>query len=105
MIWIEHSPHAGREMRGQHPLLVLSPRIFNEKTGLVIGCAMTSKRHSNPFAVANPSDKTGESFILAEQPKSFDWRARNAQPHPWGKVSNAVLQEVCDRLNAIIQLA
>ena len=105
MIWIDHSPQAGREMAGSHPFLVLSPRAFNDKTGLVIGCAMTSRRHPNPFAVANPRDSTRDSFILADQPKSFDWRARNARRHPWGKVTSAVLQDVCDRLNAIIQLA
>lgn len=105
MIWINHSPQAGREMRGPYPFLVLSPRVFNEKTGLVIGCAMTSKRHPNPFAVENPHDPARESFIIANQPKSFDWRARNAKLHPWGKVTDAVLQDVCDRLNAIVQLA
>jgi len=105
MICIDHSPQAGREMAGSHPFLVLSPRAFNDKTGLVIGCAMTSRRHPNPFAVANPRDSTRESFILADQPKSFDWRARNARRHPWGKVTSTVLQDVCDRLNAIVQLA
>jgi len=105
MIWIDHSPQAGREMAGPHPFLVLSPRAFNDKTGLVIGCAMTSRRHPNPFAVANPRDSTRDSFILANQPKSFDWRARNARRHPWGKVPSTVLQDVCDRLNAIVQLA
>ena len=105
MIWIDHSPQAGREMAGSHPFLVLSPRAFNDKIGLVIGCAMTSRRHPNPFAVANPRDSTRESFILADQPKSFDWRARNARRHPWGKVTSTVLQDVCDRLNAIVQLA
>jgi mRNA interferase MazF len=105
MIWIDHSAQAGREMAGPHAFLVLSPRAFNEKTGLVIGCAMTSRRHPNPFAVANPRDPARESFILANQPKSFDWRARSARAHPWGKVTPAVLQDVCDRLNAIVQLA
>ncbi len=92
-------------MRGPHPFLVLSPRIFNEKTGLVIGCAMTSKRHPNPFAVENTREPTHESFVLANQPKSFDWRARHAKRHQWGKVAANVLQDVCDRLNAIIQIA
>jgi mRNA interferase MazF len=105
MIWIDHSPQAGREMAGPHPFLVLSPRAFNQRTGLVIGCAMTSKRHVNPFAVANPRAASGESYILAHQPKSFDWRARNARAHPWGHVPPLVLQDVCDRLNAIIQIA
>ncbi len=104
MIWIEHSPQAGREMAGSHPFLVLSLRDFNEKTGLVIGCAMTSKQAHNPFAVANPRDPTQASYILADQPRSFDWRKRRARRHSWGKVTPAVLQDVCDRLNAIIQI-
>ena len=105
MIWIEHSPQAGREMAGSHPFLVLSPRSFNEMTGLVIGCAMTSGQAHNPFAVANPRDPAQASYILADQPRSFDWRKRRARRHPWGKVAPAVLQDVCDRLDAIVQLA
>ena len=105
MIWIEHSPKAGRERAGSHPFLVLSPRAFNEKTGLLIGCAMTGKQAHNPFAVANPRDPARASYILADQPRSFDWRKRRARKHPWGKVTPEVLQEVCDRLNAIVQLA
>ena len=105
MIWIDHSPQSGREMAGQHPFLVLSPRAFNVKTGLVIGCAMTSKQARNPFAVTNPRDPAQESYILADQPKSFDWRMRRARRHPWGKVSAEVLQDVCERLNAIVHLA
>ncbi|MCC6379208.1 MAG: type II toxin-antitoxin system PemK/MazF family toxin [Burkholderiales bacterium] len=104
MIWIEHSPHAGREMAGAHPFLVLSPRAFNQKTGLVIGCAMTSRQAHNPFAVPNPKDPAQASYILADQPKSFDWRKRRARRHPWGSVAPSVLQDVCDRLEAIIQL-
>ena len=104
MIWIDHSPHSGREMAAQHPFLVLSPRTFNEKTGLVIGCAMTSKQAHNPFAVANSADPAQASFILADQPKSFDWRRRNARRHPWAKVTPEVLRDVCDRVEAIVQL-
>ena len=37
MIWIDCNPQAGREMRDVHPLVVLSPRAFNERTGIVIG--------------------------------------------------------------------
>jgi mRNA interferase MazF len=105
MIWIEHSPQAGREMAGSHPFLVVSPRSFNEKTGLVIGCAITSRQAHNPFAVANPRDRSRASYILTDQPKSFDWRRRRARRHPWGTIDPAVPQDVCDRLNAIVQLA
>jgi mRNA interferase MazF len=41
IIYIQHSPHVGGEMPGVHPLLVISTKQFNEKTGIVIGFPMT----------------------------------------------------------------
>jgi len=54
IIWIDCSPQVGRDMRDVHPFLVLSPRIFNDKTSLVIGLPMTTAAYNsdNPFAVA-----------------------------------------------------
>lgn len=42
MIWINCYPQAAREMKDIHPLMVLSPREFNERTGIVIGLPMTT---------------------------------------------------------------
>jgi len=39
------------------------------------------------------------------QPKSFDWQARRARPHPMGRVDDAVLVEARHRLNQIIELS
>lgn len=102
MIWIEHSPAHGEEIHSRHPMLVMSTRIFNERTGLVIGFPMThAERHGdNPFAIPIQGPK-GVAYILAHQPKSFDWRARDAAPHPWGgphleqlKAAMAILQQI-----------
>jgi mRNA interferase MazF len=38
MIWIDCNPQAGREMKDVHPLVVLSTREFNERTGIVMDC-------------------------------------------------------------------
>jgi mRNA interferase MazF len=92
-------------MAGQHPFLTLSPRLLNERTGPVASCTITSKRADNAIAVASPRDTAQASYILADQPKSFDWRKRRARAHPWGAVTPEVLQNVCDRLNAIITIA
>jgi len=98
-------------MRDMHPFLVLSPRIFNDKTSLFIGLPMTTAEYNvdNPFAVAvgkaggrNTSGKI--SYVLCHQPKSFDWRVRNSSPHPLKKLSDAPFAEVCACLNQIIQL-
>lgn len=98
-------------MRDVHPFLVLSPRIFNDKTSLAIGLPMTTATYNadNPFAVAVGSAKgrkTGQtSYVLCHQPKSFDWRLRGAKPHPLGTLSDALLAHVCERLNQIVRLA
>lgn len=110
IIWIDRNPQIGREMRDVHPFLVLSPRIFNERTSLVIGLPMTTAEYNsdNPFAVAvgkASGRKTGQtSYVLCHQPKSFDWRLRKARTHPLGALSNALFVQVCERLNQIVQI-
>lgn len=111
IIWIDCNPQLGSEMRDIHPFLVLSPRIFNEKTALVIGLPMTTAEYNadNPFAVAvgavagKKSGKT--SYVLCHQPKSFDWHMRGARAHPLKRLSDALFAEVCERLNQIIRVA
>jgi mRNA interferase MazF len=109
VIWIDCNPQAGREMRDMHPFLVLSPQHFNVKTSLVIGLPMTTAEYNadNPFAVAagKAKGKSGKtSYVLCHQPKSFDWRVRNAAPHPMRKLDNAYFAEACAILEQIMQL-
>lgn len=112
VIWIDCNPQAGREMKDVHPFLVLSPRIFNVRTSLVIGLPMTTAEYNadNPFAVAvglaKGRGKAGKtSYVLCHQPKSLDWRMRGAKAHPLGALSDALFTDVCERLNQIIRLA
>ncbi|MDP8983903.1 MAG: type II toxin-antitoxin system PemK/MazF family toxin [Pseudomonadota bacterium] len=106
MIWIDCNPQAGREMKDVHPLAVLSPRAFNERTGIVIGLPMTAAAYNdtNPFAVKVKGARGVASYILAHQPKSFDWRARNARPHPLKKVPEDAYARACETLNQIIAI-
>lgn len=106
MIWINCNPQAGREMRDVHPLLVLSPKEFNVRTGIVIGLPMTtaSFNDSNPFAIRVNGPKGVVSYILGHQPRSFDWRARRAKPHPWKQVSTESFAEACETLNCIVDI-
>jgi len=106
MIWIDCSPQAGREMKEVHPLVVLSPRDFNARTGIVIGLPMAtaSYNETNPFAVKFMGPKGVASYILGHQPKSFDWRARKAKPHPLRKVPEESYLLACETLNQIIEI-
>ena len=85
IIFIQHSPALGKEMPEWHPLLVASTQAFNERTGLVMGFAMThSEMHAdNPFAITIQRG-VAVSYIVANQFKTLDWRARGAKPHNLG---------------------
>lgn len=106
MIWINCNPQAGREMKDIHPLVVLSPSDFNERTGIVIGLPMTTAAYNetNPFAVKFSSPRGAASYILGHQPKSFDWRARHAKRHPLKKVPEDAYARACETLNQIIEI-
>ncbi len=110
VIWIDCNPQAGGEMRDLHPMLVLSPAAFNARTGLVIGLPMTTAAYNatNPFALAvGPADRrkgAKTSYVLCHQPKSFDWQARGAKPHPQGRLADASFAQACAVLNQIINV-
>lgn len=106
IIWIDFNPQSGREMCDMHPMLVISPKKFNEKTGIVIGFPMTSANYNdtNPFAIQFKGKKSFTSYVLTHQPKSFDWRKRNAKIHPCKKVPKEVLDDACALLNQIINI-
>ena len=106
MIWIGFSPQLGKEMRDEHPMLVLSTKAFNQRTGIVIGLPMThaASNETNPFAVKHLGAKGEVVYVLTHQPKSFDWRARRARLHPWKQLPQPVFNEACESLNSIIDV-
>jgi len=93
-------------MRDLHPLLVLSPAAFNQRTSIVIGLPMTTaeSNETNPFAVKIAGPKGVVSYVLCHQPKSFDWRARGAKPHPWRQAPDNIFRASCSLLNQVIAL-
>ena len=103
IIWINHNPSVGNEIPNIHPMLVSSTRIFNEKTGIVIGFPMTHAAFNadNPFAASVRGPNGEVAYILAFQPKSFDWNERDAKPHPWGSGHDHVLASVLQTLDTI----
>ena len=98
IVWLEFSPQAGHEQAGHRPALVLSPAAYNDKTGMMICCPMTTQIKGYPFEVlvaANPP-----SAVLADQVRSLDWRARRASRK--ARVAADVLAEVRGKIRALI---
>jgi mRNA interferase MazF len=98
IVWIGLDPVQGHEQAGHRPFFVLSPRAYNQKTGLLVGCACTRQTKGYPFEVALPDPKP--SVVLADQIRTLDWRARRASLK--ARVPAEVLGAVRDALAALI---
>ncbi len=79
VIWITLSPQAGHEQAGRRPALVLSPVTYDGKVSLAIPCPLTNQIKGYPFEVLVPAGLSISGAILADQAKSLDWRARDAE--------------------------
>ena len=77
-IYLDFSPQAGHEQKGRRPALVVSNDLFNEGTGLAIVCPITNTNRNNPFHLPLPVTSKLTGFVMVEQVKSYDFRARNA---------------------------
>lgn len=106
VIWIDCNLPAGKKMHDVHPLLVLSPKAFNERTGIVIGLPMTTAtfNDTNPFAIKYSGTNGAVSYILTHQPKSFDWKMQSAKAHPMKQIPEDVFSLACESLNQIIAI-
>ena len=77
LAWINFEPQAGREQAKNRPALILTSRAFNLTTGLLIACPVT--RTDRPFGSRIKLIGTATAgFVMVEQVKSLDWRARGA---------------------------
>lgn len=88
IIMIDAEPHAGHEMGGHDPengnirrrYLVVSRKEYNNKSGLVIGLAITHVHRDSPFRfpiVDFESGTNGDALLL--QLLSYDFLARHGK--------------------------
>lgn len=79
VVWLQFEPQAGHEQSGRRPALVISPKSYNGRVGLALLCPITSKVKGYPFEVLLPAGLKISGAVLADQIKSLDWKARQAQ--------------------------
>ena len=100
LIALSFDPQAGHEQRGRRPALVISNDLFNRHTGLCIACPVTNTDRRHPFHVEVPASADVTGFVMAEQVKSIDYRARKATRI--GRAPAAMLDEVLSILDACL---
>ncbi len=97
---VTFDPQSGHEQKGRRPALVVSKDAFNRGTGLAMVCPVTNTLGDFPFHVAVPPGSRLTGFIMVEQVKLLDFRARGARCI--GRAPDELLAEVLSILDACI---
>lgn len=100
IVWLDFHPQAGHEQAGRRPALVLSPRAYNGKVGLMLCCPLTTRIKGYPFEV--PLSGRPPSVVLSDQVKSLDWRAHGATRK--GVASAAEIAQVLGKVQGLVGL-
>lgn len=101
VVWLQFNPQAGHEQAGHRPALILSPKSYNEKVGLILACPITNQKKGYPFEVELPEDLDVSGVILSDQVKNLDWNARKASFI--AKLPQDIVDDVLDKLNTLFK--
>lgn len=100
--WADLNPVRGREQAGLRPVLILSHDVFNERSGTVIGVALTSapQRAGFPLSYELRSPKLPKpSWVKISQIRTLSVERIGGR---LGRVSPEELIQVVEGLNEII---
>ena len=101
IVWLNFTPQSGHEQAGRRPAVVLSPKAYNRRAGLAVCVPVTNQIKGYPFEVVlSGAGTTGAA--LADQVKSLDWQARQAERK--GTATMAELAEIRAKIKSLLQL-
>jgi mRNA interferase MazF len=100
LITINFDPQSGHEQKGRRPAFVISKDLFNQSIGLALVCPITNTDRGFPFHLPISKESSLTGFIMVEQLKSVDFRARRAKRIEHG--GDKLLSEVLSILDACI---
>lgn len=102
IIKLNFNPQSGHEQAGYRPALVVSNKIFNQKTNLVIVCPISNTLNNFPLHVQLDNRTTTTGSILCQHIKSLDIMSRGYifVEH----LPNDILQEVFDIIYGEIEI-
>ncbi len=102
IFWANLNPTIGNEQAGLRPILVISEDVFNERSGTVIGLAITSKSPKVGFPLVYPltSPKLPKrSWVKISQIRTLSTKRISGF---LGKANQEELDIIIDGLNEII---
>jgi mRNA interferase MazF len=99
IVWLNFNPQSGHEQKGKRPAVVISPKEYNEKTGLGLFCPITSKIKNYPFEVKIENKKINGA-VLSDQVKSLDWETREIEFIT--KENPVIIDEIINKISILL---
>ena len=100
LVWLNFTPTQGHEQTGHRPALVVSPRIYHERSSLAVVCPITSNTRPWPWKVLLPQGSAVGGAVLVDQIRSVDRAARSLRLA--GRAPERVVAEVLAKLAALL---
>lgn len=79
IVYLNFSPHQGREQGYARPAIILSPALYNQMSSLALMCPITNQSKGLRFEVPLLDGMQTTGVVLSDQVKSFDWKARQVR--------------------------
>lgn len=99
IVFLNFSPTAGHEQKGTRPAIIISPKMFNQVTGLAFLCPITSQIKGYPFEVVLENTQV-VGAVLVDQMRSIDFQARQIEYRE--RIHDDILEMVLGKLKTII---
>ena len=106
ILHLQFDPASGKEMRGDHYCLVVSPKTFNKRFQLVMVCPIsggsaTVARDSGFLISLMGLGLKTDGCVHAHQLKTLDWTTRKAKRIE--KVPDEIVQQILGCLIAVFE--
>ncbi len=102
VVWANLEPTVGHEQAGHRPIVVLSADVFNERSGTVIGMALTSQRPRAGFPLTlelTSVEMPKRAWVKISQVRTLSTRRLGKKI---GRVSPDEVDYLLDGLNEIL---
>jgi mRNA interferase MazF len=102
VVWAELDPTQDHEQSGRRPVVVLSQDVFNERSGTVMACALTSQAPRAGFPLTLELAGTNlpkRSWVKISQIRILSVKRLGRK---FGRISVEELDQVVEGLNEII---
>ena len=100
VLWLNFGSETGHEQRGRRPSVIISPRGYNARNGLLLACPITTAVKGYAFEVLLPEGLAVSGSVLADQVRTFDWRAR--KPRRICALPKEVTDDVLEKLSVLV---